>query len=232
MIEADLTGWQDFENALVLANERALPFATKAAVNNAAFYAMRQAKQNIRKEFTTRNKWTEKSVIVKKAKGLRISEQESKVGSTQEYMAGQEEGDTIVSGGKHGRPIATGYSAGQEGQRPRTRLPRPANRRSRISLRSGVGRSRKQRNIIAVKTAAASGNKFVFLDNGRKRFIAKVIGGKRRPKVKMVYDLSKKIVTIRATPWFGPAVDKAVRRLPEFYRKAFLFQLRRHGVIR
>jgi hypothetical protein len=233
MIEADLTDWQDAENALALANERGIPHATKAAINNAAFTAMERAKRNIRKEFTTRNKFTERSVIVKKAMGLRVRDQEALVGSTQEYMAKQEEGATIIGGGRHGQPIPTGYSAGQEGQRPRTRLPRPANRMRRISLRSvRRGRNRKQRNLIAVRQAASSGNKYVFLDTGRRQYIAKVIGGKRRPRVKMVQDLSRKVITIPPTPWFDPAVDYAARRLPEFYRAAFIFQLRRAGVIR
>lgn len=232
MIEADLTDWRDMENALALTVERAVPHATKAAINNAAFHAMGKAKGNIDREFTTRNTWTKKSVIVKKAMGLRIPDQEALVGSTQEYMLHQEEGKTIVGGGRHGKPIPTGYSAGQEGQRPRTRLPRPANRMQRINLRRNRrGSTRKIRNMLAVQQAASRGNKYVFLNTGRKQFIAKVIG-KKNPKIKMVQDLSHRAVTIQPRPWFGPAVDHAVRRLPSFYREAFLFQLRRAGVIR
>jgi hypothetical protein len=86
--------------------------------------------------------------------------------------------------------------------------------------------------MLAVRQAAARGNKYVFLNTGRRQYIAKVIGGKRRPRVKMVQDLSKKIIRLQPKPWFGPAVDAAQRRLPEFYKEAFLYQLRRHGVIR
>jgi hypothetical protein len=231
MIEADLRDWQDLENALALANERGIPHATRATVNNAAFEAMGEAKQNIGSKFTIRRPWVKKQVIVKKASGNNIDTQEALVGSPFEGLADQESGKTITAKGRHGVSIPTGYSAGQEGQRPRTRLPRTANRMQNINLRRRRGRSKKQQNMIAVKQAASSGNKYVFLDTGRRQYVAKVIGGVRSPKVKMVADLSKKTIRIPETKWFEPAVENAQRKMPRFYADALVFQLRRVGLL-
>ena len=233
MIQADLTDWEDLENTLALANRQGIPHATRNALNQAAFHARQESIENIKKEFTLRNKWTERGVIVKKAMGMNIESQESKVGATREYLADQETGATIRGQGKHGVSIPTSYSAGQQGQRPRTRLPRPSNRMQNIVLRRRrhIG-DRKQRNASMVKLAARTGRKYVYLNTGRRKFIAKVIGGKRRPRVKMVQDLSRRTVSIAATPWLAPAVDDAVQKMPRFYADSLVFQLRRIGLLR
>lgn len=216
--------------ALLLLNDRAFPFATRHALNTAAFSAQKDYRGGMRKKLTLRNKFTVTSVRVDQARTLNVNRQESVVGSDAHYADDIESGSTRVSTGKEGRPIATGYSAGQRGQIPRTRLPRDANKFQSIVLRSRrrTG-SRKLKNWIAVKQAATSGKKFIFMDLGRRKGIFKVTGGKRTPKVNMVYDMSHKTISTPATPLLEPAFQRAQPVLAKAYKKSLIFQLRRSG---
>ena len=153
------------------------------------------------------------------------------MGSLAAYMETQEFGGMETGGGKY-QPIATSYAAGQGRGAKRTKLPRKPNRLQAIQLRkrTGAGLSRKAANQAAIQQAAGGGNKFVFLDLGRRQGIFKVTGGKRRPKVQMVWDMSRRYVRIPATPTIGPAVRTTQQRMPQFYSEALVQQLKRHRV--
>jgi len=189
---------------------RSLPFATRNTVNGAAFEARKLAQDNVREKMVTRNRFTEQSIRVKQSRTLRISRQSAIVGSIADYMEDQEFGGTKVKTGKEGVSIATSYAAGQGlDAQPRTRLPRKPNKMANIKLqrRRKKGSGRKQANLVAIKQAAKSGRKYVFLDLGRRQGIFKVIGGKRRPKLRMVHDMTKQSVNIPRNPWLKPAVE-------------------------
>lgn len=221
-----------YERKLEKLRARAIPFATRNTLNALAFETRKQSIENLRSNFTLRNKWTERSVMVEKASGLNIRTQEAITGSVQDYLRKQEFGATEQSTGTHGVAIPTSYASGEEGARPRQRLPRRPNQIQNILLsrKRNQGKNRKQRNLIAVKQAAAGGNKFVFLDLGKRKGIFKVLwGGKRGrgARLKMVYDLSKPSITLIARPWLSPATDTAVRKMPQFYEAALKAQLSR-----
>jgi len=214
---------------------RALPFATKNTVNQGAFRARKYAQENIEQNMVNRNKFTRNSVRVEQTRQLVVRRQEAVVGSIADYLADQEFGATRTAKGSEGVAIPTAYSAGQgEGAQPRTRVPRKPNKMQNIQLRKRgrKGASRKQKNLVAIKGAAASGSKYVFLDLGRTKGIFKVTGGRKRPRIKMVYSLSKPSVVIPRNPWLAPAVDRAVRDLPEIYRQSLIFQAKRQGLFK
>lgn len=233
MIDIDDRAIRRLESDLKTFAAKALPFATRNTLNQGAFQAQRFAKENIREDMTTRNRFTEQSVrVVQERRELNIRRQQATVGSIADYMETQEFGGQEVKTGKHGVAIATSYSAGQEGAQPRTRLPRKANKMQNIMLqRRRVRGGRKQRNLVAVRQAATTGRKFVFLDLGRRQGIFRVTGGKRRPKLKMVHDLTRKSVVIPKQPWLAPAVKRTEAKMPEFYRKSLEFQARRQGIL-
>lgn len=230
MIRIDNEDVKQLESNFKTFARRALPFATKATVNSAAFKARTFAQENIREKMTLRNRFVERSIQVIQTKTLKISQQESRMGSTADFFEDQEFGGTKRRKGRDGVPIATAYASGQNGQQPRTRLPRKVNTLRAISLkRSRKARgSRRQRNTIAIKEAAESGNKFVFLDLGRTKGIFKVVGGKRRPRIKMVWDLTRSIVRIPKNPTIAPAANDTQALMPELYREALEFQARRN----
>lgn len=233
MIEINVRDVRQYESDLKTFARKAYPFATKATINKAAFETRRRGQENIRNDLTLRNRFSVGSVRVEQARTLNVRRQEAIVGSIADYLATQEFGGT-VTGGQGNKAIATGYAAGQEGARPRTRLPRKPNRMQQIQLKRSKRKAttRKQRNLVAVKQAAEGGSKYVFLDLGRREGIFKVMGGKRKPRIKMVWDLSRKAVRIPRSPWLAPATRDVEQQLPTFYAQALAFQLQRRGLFR
>lgn len=215
--------------------DKAHPFATRKTVNDGAFQTQKIARANIQDNMVTRNRFTVQSVRVDQARTLDVRRQAATVGSIAEYMEDQEFGTVKAKGGKEGVTIATSYSAGQgENAQPRTRLPRKPNKMANIQLqrRRKKGAGRKQQNLISIRQAAETGRKYVFLDLGRRKGIFKVTGGKRRPKIKMVHDMTKDSVIVPKNPWLKPAFNEAARMLPAFYADALRFQLRRRNLFR
>lgn len=224
---------KDLERQLKTFKARALPFATKATVNGAAFKGQQIARGDVGKNMITRNNFTKQSIQVEQTKTLDIKRQAAAMGSTAGYMEKQEFGGFTNKTGKEGVAIPTSYSAGQAMKSsPRKRLPRKPNKMQNIMLktRGKKGGSRKQRNIVAIKTAASSGDKYVFLDLGRKKGIFKVTGGKRKPQIRMIYDLSEPTTPVPKNPWLKPASDKTAAFIPDIYVKALTFQLKRFNL--
>lgn len=235
MLKIDDSEIKQMESDLKTFAERAFPFATKNTLNRSAFEGQKIARRNIDAKMTQRNKFSKQSVQVEQSRTLNVARQSSSMGSIADYMKDQEFGKIIKKSGKKGVPIATSYAAGQsEGAQPRTRLPRKANTLAAIQLRNKRTRSktRRQRNLIVIKEAAQSGRKYIFLDLGRSKGIFKVVGGKRRPKIKMVWSMREQSVVVPRNPWLKPAADKVQKLMPEFYRDALKFQLKRQGLFK
>ena len=146
MITIDNDGVMKLADKLEKMSGRAIPYATRSALNKAAFFARGEAQEVIGRNMIERNKWTRRSVMVQTAKGLNINKQESEVGSVQDYMETQEYGGTVTGRGKT-KPIPTGYAAGQDGQRKRTKVPTRVNKMRNIR----VG-SRNRRNTLFQST--------------------------------------------------------------------------------
>lgn len=235
MFKINVKDFDEYEAHLKTFAKRAYPFATKATINKAAFETRKEAQGIIRANMTTRNAFTVKSIRVEQSRTLVVDHQAATVGSIAPYMAVQEFGGIKGKKGSEGVAIATSYSSGEgENARPRTKLPRKPNKLANIRLqrRAKGGASRKQKNAAAIRAAAESGSKYVFLDLGRTKGIFKVIGGKRRPKIKMVYSLTHQSVAIPKNPWLAPAVAKTEKKIPQYYTEALGFQLERRGLFR
>ncbi len=210
--------------------KKGVPHAMKNAVNKSAF-AGRDAWQNkMRDEFVLRNRYTERSLRVEKARGLNPRHARGILGSTADYMADQEFGASITGGGKHGHPIPTSYSAGQMGAQPRTKLPRRPNALQRIKLSDRHKRgSRRQQVAATVAIAAKHNQRFVFLDLARTKGIFRLIGGKKK-RLRMVHDLTHRTVRIRPTPTLGPMLREIEPRLVRIHEREVIAQLKFHKV--
>jgi len=245
MISVDMQEVKDLENQLKTFAARAYPFATRKTINDAAWRAREWAQQIIGEKMVERNKWTRGSVRVAPERSqLIVERQKAVVGSTEAYLRLQEFGG-IVGAKTRGaaKAIPTSYSAGQEGARPRTRLPSRLNKMSNIKLArkyNRAGSNRKQRWVMSVRAAVESGTKHVFLDmTGGRAGIFRVLGGRRGSsrgwprgaKIKMVQDLSRHFVEVPANPWLGPACDRVTPEvIREFYRQALQYQIDRHHI--
>jgi hypothetical protein len=228
----DMLEIEDLEKELEVFKKRALPFATRSTLTTAAWRGRAEQQELIGRKLVERNKWTRGSISAEPAKSLVIRKQQSAFGSTEKYMVRTEEGGT--ERGKAGKALAipTGYSAGQENARPRTKLPRKPHKMRNIRLTKAKtrGRSRKQRNFLLVRDAKARNIKYIFMDLGRRKGVFRVLGSKRKPKLKMVADVSQKAIRIPPTPTLKPAFKKVSRELDDIYRRKLLEQIRRHGI--
>lgn len=217
---------RQLENKLTALNKQGLPFAEIETVNRAAFETMKTARRELGSRMVLRNTWSARSIQVRKAN---LQTMESATGSTMPYMETQEIGGTEAAKGKHGVAIPTSVASGEgRGAKPRKKLVRRPNRVSNITLaRNARTTSRKQRNALAVREAVRTGRRYIFMDLQRRKGIFRVYGGKRKPRVEMIQDLSRKSVTIPRRPWLMPAARQQAAALPRYYGDALSRQLRR-----
>lgn len=203
------------------------PVAVVRTLNRAVFAGQKIARDVASGKMIERNPWTRRSIQVEKAS---MGRSVAVLGSRAPYMEDQEFGAVLHSRGKHGRPIPTPAASG-ETSLPRRRLPRKANKLRNIQLRRGVGpAARRARNRAAVMAAASGkGSRFVFLELGRRSGIYRVLGTKRAPRIRKIYDLSRRSVTLRPRPWLQPAVAIVRPLVPGYYADEMARQLRRRG---
>ena len=222
-----------FERDLKTFAAQAVPFANRATLNDAVFMARKVAQNELGQRMILRNKWTASSVRVQRATQKRVRDQHAVVGAVDQYLEQQEFGATRRPEGKHGVPIPTRSASGEgRGSAPRSRPVRPPKTRRRIKLRRRVrgARGRAQGNVVAVRQAAGSGRKFVALRTRRGVGIFKIEGGRTKPRVEMIWDLSRQTVRTPANPWLKPSVDVVAGRMPGIYRKNLKKQLLRRRI--
>ena len=218
----------ELERKLERIKSTAIPYAVRNTLTSLAFETRAKSIETIERKMITRNRWTRNSIRVNRATGTQVRRMESRAGSTEQYMEDQEFGATKRRK-CGGLAIATSVASGEgENARPRRRLPRKPNKLSSIRLRNQrvKAKTRGQRNFIAVKQAVASGNKFLYMDLGRRKGIFKIKGGKRNPQIQMLHDTSRKSVRIPKAPWLQPSTQEAVSKRDEFYRKSLAYQLK------
>ena len=224
MIEIDMKRVKAMADRLDRLNAKGIPFAQRNTINDQAFATQKEARATIRSEFVTRNNWTQRSVKVERARSTRDS---AMVGSTEKYMADQEFGAT---GGPTNVPMPA--SAGQSNRaRTRTRVVRKSYRMNAIQLkrRRNAPGNQAQRNIAAVRQAKDEGRKFVYLERGRVKGIYRVMGSKKKPKTRMVQNLTRRVRVVRRHPWLYPstqAVGKQAQRMYAVRLREQLVRLR------
>lgn len=234
-IQVTWLGLDRAERDLRLFRDRAIPFAVRNGLNDAAFAGRLLWQARMRRAFVLRNRWTLRSALVARASGLDVGSMESELGSPHEYLEKQETGFTEPAHGKHGVPIPTSAAADQDGANPRTALVSPTRWRSAITLAKRPSAvSRQARNFAAMATAAKAGTRFVLLELSGNRFgIFEGIGGlgdDGDTKLRMVWDMSRSSVRVDAHPTLDPALDALLPRLPAIQQRAVIKQLQRAKV--
>lgn len=231
-IRLDVPEVADLAKKLEEASKKAVPHAARNALNTIAFTAReRWQRQLYFSDMVLRNRWTERSIQVDRARGTNVSTMQSVVGSTAPYMRVQEEGGTERKEHKHGVPIPTTVASGEgRGARPRRRLVRSPHRLPKIVLQPRIGADRRQRTAIAISQAARTGRKHVFLELEKRKGIFRLRGGKRRPKVDLVWDLSQPSVRIPATRTLQETLAGMGPHATQAMQAALIAQLQRHQV--
>ena len=230
MIDIDTTDAKALERHLRQIKSKAIPFAIRSTQNGLAFKGQQLARETVKDNMITRNKFAIQSIQVDKA---RAGQRYSVLGSTQEFMKTQEFGGVVRD-----PTITTQYASGEGigSSTPRKRLARKANSLRAIRLNKGgsKGKSRKQRNMIKIIDAVNTGKKYIFLQTDKTEGIFKVVGGKKNSKkggpkgakLRMVQRTDLKTVTIKPNAWLQPAVEKLRPLAQGIYSKALEFQIK------
>lgn len=206
---------------------KAIPFAMRTTLNETAFAARKLWAEEIDRRLVTRNTFTTRSLRVERATGRTVAGMRAIVGSTAPYM-----GDREVASREERGPVPTTVASGEgRSGKPRRRLVRRPNRIGAIALPEKVRMgSRRQRAAVTIAMAARKGHRYVFLELERRKGFVRVSGGKRRPKLDMLWDTSRKSHTVKAHPTLGPALKRVSKLIPGIQRKALLEELRRNRI--
>jgi hypothetical protein len=233
MLKIDLKDFEKAAKDLKTFADKAVPFAVRNALNSGAFEGRKLWQAEMGDEFILRNRFTANSIRIDKATGFRVNTMSATLGSVAPYMRTQEFGGRKAGGGRHGMPIPTSVAAGQGmGTNPRTKLVRGPNKLGAIQLTSrgrGTGH-RRQRNAVAIAQATKAGNKYVFLELENSKGLFKITGGRRKPRIVMVWDISKRSLIIPPSPTLGPTLKRLEPKMLSIHYQALLEQLKRHGV--
>jgi len=226
-------GLQELVDDLKAFRKRALPYAVRSALNTAAFDARSQWQHEIRRSFTLRNRYTERSVRVTRVEGTDLRRMVAIVGSVAPYMGDQEHGATVRAR-RRKKAIPAPGAAGQPPGKTRTKLIRRPHRLSSIRVPKATGGTVKQRWAAAIGEAVRKRRRFVLLDRpGGGRGIYRVTGGgrRRRPTLRLLYDVSRRTVRVPAEPTLQRTLRAMGPKLPHIYRAALLAELRRNRIL-
>jgi len=232
MIKVEMRGLEKFRADLGKFAKKALPAAARGSLNTLAFDARREWAQQVGRKFILRNKFTVNSLRIEKAQGFNIATMESKVGSVAGYMEEQEEGSTRTARGKHGVAIPTSSAAGMAKRATRTKQVQKKNYLTAIQLAAKVRGIRQRRNAVAIRKASSIGGvAFLDLGQGRSGLFRVKQTSKGRFTVRMIYDLSKKSVTLKATPTLQLTLKVIEPRVPRILGDELLKQAKRFHVV-
>jgi hypothetical protein len=235
-VTVDLHELEDLQNKFKLFARRAYPYATRFALNEAAWESRAVARDTIRKDFVVRRQRPLQGIRAENAKGNQVDRQVSKVGSVDDYMARQESGGILRKKGKVAKQIYTARSAGlPKNARPVTKVALPTNRmgksgKLRLLKKSKDNKawSKKQRAVVRVKQALKAGKRHAMLEVGDHKGIFRIVGKGKVKKIEMVQNMEHQSVTTPPKPWLWPSVDRVAKQLPRIYRKHLIKQAQRH----
>lgn len=220
-VTVDMTDVKLLRAKLGELREKAVPFGVRQALNTTAFEARRHWADRIARTMTLRNKFTVNSLrVVKVGAGSDVSTMQSQVGSVADYMDEQESGGTSRGKGHIGKAIPTTTAAGMAMRAPtRVKEVRKANYKAALQVEKRISYGvRQYRNAVAIQTAAKQGGGVVYLDLGRRKGLFRVTGTKKgNLRVRMLYDLSRKSVVIKARPTLEPTVDLMLYKAPRIF---------------
>jgi len=225
-IKVDLSDFKRLTRDLEKVSDVAIPYAARNALNTIAFEGRKLWQAQMRDDFVLRNDWTTRRLFVEKAKGTSLAGMKSVLSSPDAFLVKQE------IGGQESHSVPTGVATGEgRGASPRRKLVRQPNKVSVIALGKRMHKgNRKQRNAVAIRTAAAEGRRFVYLELPKRRGLFRISGGARSPQVDMVWDTSKKSHTVHPTPTLRRAVKRLEGKVPAIMTSSLIDQLRRHKV--
>ncbi len=222
-IKGDFRRVEDLADRLRTMAKQGVPHAMRNAVNRSAFAARKVWKREIEGSMTLRNTYTTRSLRVVPARGVDPRNLMAVLGSESSYLGERERGATKAT------RIPTAVAAGQSPGAKRTKVVRAPNKLGSIKLANRPHHGgRRQRNAAAIRISKAKGAKFVYLEGQQHSGLYKLQGGKRRTIVKMVWDLSKRKVTVKPMPTLARTLAVMQSKMLPIHEGALIQQLKRH----
>jgi hypothetical protein len=214
-LRIDVRGIDALQKALEQASKKSVPYAARETLNTLAFEGRKIWQGEMRQALTLRNQFTERRALVERATGSKLKSMESALGHTETYVEQLEHGKSVKAN-KQYRPIPTEHAAGQaKGSLAggRKRAVRKGNIITKLgSLRAKVGnaKGRKARNARAVEQAIKSGKRLALLHLDKRQGIYRVMGSKRKPTIRKLYDLTKRVTPKPKIPTLQRTLDKVL----------------------
>lgn len=233
-MEIDTRELKQLELKLLRANKTGFKIATEQTLNDLAFEARTQAREQIERSMTVRNKWTlapRNNPIDKAKRGKPFAE----FGSTLGYMAKQEEGfisqpDRFTGAVAIPTPVASGErKGGAQGKTIRRKPVRKPNRRNMLKMPSKRMKElpRRERNAALIQEAIRSKRRFIELERNGETNIFRVKGNKKRYQLDRLYKTEHRAVISKPKPWLAPATKRAYEQAPRFYMNRLDYQIKR-----
>lgn len=227
----EIRGLDEMQRELEQLARRGVGYAARETLNGLAFEGRKIWQGEMRSSLTLRNAFTERRALVERATGTRMAALEAILGHTEDYMRRLESG-IGERARRGGLPIPTETAAGQA----RGSLPAGRKRAVRPSLvirvlgkikRQSRSLPRKVRNARAIRDAVRNGNRLAYLELDRRRGIYKIMGGRKRPQIRKLYDLSRRAVPLPRIPTLQRTLDRALQHGPRLALAALERQLAR-----
>lgn len=227
----EIRGLDELQRELEQLAKRSIPYAARETLNGLAFAGRKIWQEQMAESLTLRNAFTQRRALVERATGSRMIDMQATLGHTEDYMRRLEAG--IGERAKRGGlAIPSEAAAGQA----KGSLPAGRKRAVRPSLvirvlgkikRQSSSMPRKARNARAVREAIKNGSRLAYLELDRRRGIYKVMGGRKRPQIRKLYDLSRRAVPLPRIPTLQRTLDLALLQGPTLALAAIQRQLDR-----
>lgn len=231
-ISVHLDGLDAMQRELERIARRAVPFAARETVNGLAFAGRAAWQDEMRQTLTLRNRYTERSIRVEAARTLRMDQMEARLGHPEPYVRLLEFGGREKASRRF-RAVPTEIAARQTfgslgGGRKAAVAPRAViTKLGDLRVPGAASRGRKANNARSIRAALKSGKRLAVLDLGKGKGIYRVVGGKRKPRIQKLYDVSRRSTPVPRRPTLGPALERALRVGPTIAFAALTKQLSR-----
>lgn len=229
----EFRGLDELQRELEQLAKRSIPYAARETLNGLAFAGRKIWQDQMASSLTLRNQFTQRRALVDRATGSRMPDMQAVLGHTEDYMRRLEYG-IGERARRGGLAIPSEAAAGQaKGSLPAGRK-RAVKRSLVIRVLGKIKRQsksmpRKARNARAVREAIKNGTRIAYLELDKRRGIYKIMGGKKRPQIRKLYDLSRRSVPLPRIPTLQRTLDAALLQAPTIALAAVQRQLDRLG---
>lgn len=224
-------GLDEMQRELETLAKRAVPHAARETLNGLAFAGREIWRDEMRRTLTLRNAWTARQVRVQTARGVRMPEMEALLGHPEDYVRRLEYG-IGTRARRSGVPIPSEAAAGQAKGSLAAGRKRPV---KKAFITRALGKIRRQskslprkaRNARAVRDALRNGSRLAYLELEHRRGIYRVMGGRKNPDIRELYNLSHAFTPRPRKPLLQLTLQKALLQAPSIGLAAVQRQLDR-----